>query len=111
MHFDSDSYTIGVNNHCLATISPNKDHFKNIKLKQIGKCTGNGTGWTIAGKGTFHINIEEDDGGGIHKVEIPNSLYFSSLCMVLLSPQHWAQQAKDPMGTSMLNSHLSCTLN
>lgn len=113
VRFDSDSYTIGVDNHCSATMSPNKSHFKDLKLKQIGECTGIGTGLTIAGKGTFLMNIEDDD-GGIHKIEIPNSLYVPGLRMVLLSPQHWAQQAKDtipdPMGTCMVNSHLSCTL-
>ena len=111
--FDFDSCIIGVNNHCLATMSPNKDHFKDLKLKQIGECTGIGIGLTIAGKGTFLMNIE-DDNGGVHKIKIPNSFYFPGLWMVLLSPQHWAQQAKDtvpdPLGTCMINSHLPCTL-
>ena len=31
--FDSDSYIIGVDNCCLATMSPNNNHFKDLKLK------------------------------------------------------------------------------
>ena len=65
---------IGVDNLCLATMSPNKNHFKDLKLRQIGKCTCIATGLTIAGIDTFSMNIKEDD-SGIHKIETPNSLY------------------------------------
>ena len=58
-----------------------------LKLMQIGECIGIGTGLTIADKGTFIMNIEDDD-GGIHKIEIPNSLHVTGLQMVLHSPQH-----------------------
>ena len=33
VYLDSDSFLIGVDNHCLATMSPNKDHFKDLKLR------------------------------------------------------------------------------
>ena len=82
--FDSDAYLIGGDNYNLATISPNKDHFKDLKLKQIRACTDIGTGLKITGKGTFLMIFEEDD-GKIHKTEIPNSLYVPGLWMILLS--------------------------
>ena len=78
-------------NHCLATMSHNENHFKDLKVKQIRECTCICTGLTIAGKGNLLMN----DNGRIHKIEIPNSLYVPSLWMVLLSPQHWNQQAKE----------------
>ena len=108
VHFDFD-----VDNYCLATMSPNKNHFKDLKLRQIGECISIGTGLTVAVEGTFTMNIEDDDGRN-HKIEIPNSLYVLGLHIVLLSPLHWAQQAQDtvhdPMGTCLVNGHLSCTL-
>ena len=89
-----------MDSHCLATMLPNKDHFKDLMLKQIGECTGIGTRLTIASKGHFLMN-SEDDNGGIHKIEIPNSLYVPGLWMVLLTSQHWGQQAKDTIPDSM----------
>ena len=110
---DSISFLAGVDNHCLATMSPNKDHFKDLQLRLIEECTGIGTELTTTGKCTFIMSIEGDD-GGIHKVEIPNSVYVSGHQMALLSRQHRAQQAQDtvpdPMRTCMVNSNLSCTL-
>ena len=60
--FDSDSFLIGLDNNCLATMSHNKDHFKDFKFRQIRECTGIGTGLMTAGKGTVSMNIEDDDG-------------------------------------------------
>ena len=71
----------------MATRSSNKNHFKGLKLRKIRECTGIDIGLIIAGKGTFIINNEDDD-GRIYKIEIPNILYVSSLQMILLSPQH-----------------------
>ena len=36
VHFNSDSM-INVDNHCSATMSTTHDHFKDLKLKQIGE--------------------------------------------------------------------------
>ena len=84
---NADSFLIGVNNCCLVTMSVNNDHSKDLKLKQLEECTGIDTGSTIAGKGTFIMNIE-DENGTINKIEMPSSLYAPNLCMVLLSPQY-----------------------
>ena len=53
----------------MATISPNEDHSEKLE---------NALALAQDGKGTFIVNIEDDD-GGIHKVEIPNSLYVPGL--------------------------------
>jgi hypothetical protein len=56
--------------------------------------------------GTFVFAIE-DDSGALHTIKIPNSAFIPQLKTCLLSPQHWAQEAKDyyphPHGTRMEN--------
>ena len=55
-------------------------------------------GWDwrrIRNKGDRHIQMRiEDDNGRSHTIKIPNSLYLPELRLCLLSPQHWAQEAK-----------------
>ncbi len=51
-------------------------------------------GSDIKGTGTFKFHIE-DDKGGVHLIKIPSSKYVSDLKLFLLSPHHWAQEAKD----------------
>ena len=103
--FDYDPSIIWVDSHCSTTMSPNKDNFKDLKLRHFGECIGIDTQLVIAGKGTFIMKIEVDN-NRIHKTKIPNSLYVQHLQMVPLSPQHWAQQAKDivpdPIGTCLI---------
>ncbi len=61
-------------------------------------------GLSIKATGTFKFHIE-DDKGGVHLIKIPNSKYVLNLKVCLLSPHHWAQEAKDhypvPKGTKM----------
>ncbi len=61
-------------------------------------------GLDIKGTGTFKIHLE-DDKGGVHLIKIPNSKYVPDLKVCLLSPHHWAQEAKDhypvPNGTKI----------
>ena len=49
--------------------------------------------------------LMRDDKGGVHLIRIPNSKYIPDLKMCLLSPHHWAQEAKNhypvPKGTKM----------
>ena len=63
--------------------------------------------------GTFVFDLE-DDNGAIHTIRIPNSAFVPDLKMCLLSPQHWAQEARDnyplPRGTRMENDHCCCIL-
>ena len=51
----------------------------------------------MKGTGTFVMRIN-DDNGKTHVIKIPNSLYLSKLRGCLLSPQHWAQEAKTRKG-------------
>jgi hypothetical protein len=58
-------------------------------------------GLDIKGSGLFKFHIE-DDKGGVQLIKIPNSKYVPDLRVCLLSPHHWAQEAKDhpvPKGT------------
>ena len=63
--------------------------------------------------GTFKFKIEDND-GRTHKIKISNTLYLPDLKRCLLSPQHWAQEAKDnclmPRGTWMESDEKSCIL-
>jgi hypothetical protein len=68
--------------------------FEDLKLIDQGKqVNGIGAGLEIQGTGTFVMRIEDDD-GGTHTIKIPNSLYLPALRQCLLSPKHWAQEAK-----------------
>jgi hypothetical protein len=87
----------------LLILSPNKDHFEDLTLYNTTTTVGGiGSGLSIKGVGTFVFKIE-DDNGGVHRIKIPNSLYAPGLKTLLLSPQHWAQEARDhhpkPEGT------------
>jgi hypothetical protein len=44
--------------------------------------------------GTIRWYIEDDD-GVTHAIEIPNGIYLPTAPSRLLSPQHWAQEARD----------------
>jgi hypothetical protein len=112
--FDSDSFKIGIDNHASRTMSPNKDHFEDLTLYNTTTTVGGiGSGLSIKGVGTFVFKIEDDD-GGVHRIKIPNSLYVPGLKTVLLSPQHWAQEARDhhpkPEGTCSSNTSKACVL-
>jgi hypothetical protein len=95
-------------------MSNSRAHFENLHL-----CRSNATvggiigGLAIEGEGTFVFKLEDDD-GKIHTIRIPNSLFIPRLQLSLLSPQHWAQEAKDnaPIkhGTRMENYADGCKL-
>jgi hypothetical protein len=95
-------------------MSNNRAHFENFRPSHsaatVGRIVG---GLAIKGEGTFKFTMEDDD-GKIHTIRIPNSLYIPRLPMSLLSPQHWAQEARDhtPLkyGTRMENNADGCKL-
>ncbi len=68
--------------------------FDDLILSDVGKVDGINDGLAILGKGTFKFSIT-DDGGRVHHICIPNSLYLPKLDGRLLLPQHWAQEAGD----------------
>jgi len=84
-----------------------------VKVKTASKVGGISSGLEIKGSGTFRFDIEDDD-GKIHTIKIPNSLFLPDLRLCLLSPQHWAQEARDewpkPRGTRMENDTNGCTI-
>ena len=115
VRFDSDSFLIGVDNHASVTMAKHPDHFEGLVLSPNANSIVGGIdgGLAIAGHGTFCFSIE-DDNGQVHRIKIPNSKYVPGLKYSLLSPQHWAQEARDhhprPRGTRMENDDEHCTL-
>ncbi len=92
----------------------NRQLFENLVLaRMVQKVGGISKGLTIQGKGTLVLTISNNTGKP-HRVRIPNSLYLPGLRMCLLSPQHWAQEARDnyplPNGTRMENNANNCVL-
>lgn len=92
---DSDSFDVDIDTYCSTSMSPSRNHFitlkscEGIKVKGIGKSLVNSQGI-----GTIKFLIT-DDAGEQHSIYLPNSLYCPNLPLPLLSPQHWAQSAKD----------------
>jgi len=78
-------------------------------INDAGEVNGIGDGLEIKGRGTFVFLLADDD-GKVQTINIPNSLYLPGLRQCLLSPQHWAQEAKDGQ-TWMGNFECECVLN
>ena len=55
---------------------------------------GAGGNLKVKGEGTIVWKIQDDDGSQ-HDLTIKDCLYVPDLQICLLSPQHWAQQARD----------------
>ena len=93
-HFDSDSFKIGVDNHSSFTISNNVHHFAGKLRPYKAKLLGIGGISAIHGRGTIRWTFDDDDGYH-HTIVIKDAIYVPSAPICLLSPQHWAQVAKD----------------
>jgi len=85
---------MGIDSFASACMSPNKDHFITYKESVGRECKGIASGLKIAGRGTMEFKIDDDD-GVTHTIRVPNSVHIPDLPMVLVSPQHWAQQTTD----------------
>ena len=72
--------------------APKKCHFNEYEEIPLGQCDGISGGLRVRGRGTLRIRIG-DDHGWIHIISIPNSLLIPGLPMLLISPQHWDQEA------------------
>jgi hypothetical protein len=94
VHFDSDSFNIGVDNHASYCYINSPHLLDNLVLSNKGSVDGITDGLQIKGKGTFKFPIG-DDNGRRHTIRIPKSLYVPGMKICLLSPQHWAQTAAD----------------
>jgi hypothetical protein len=94
IRFDTDSFVIGINTFASITLGNHPDQFEDLKMHNNTEVEGIKGGLDIKGTGTFKFHIE-DDKGGVHLINIPNSKYVSDLKVCLLSPHHWAQEVKD----------------
>jgi hypothetical protein len=92
--FDTDSVLLRIDNCATVCMSPYKSDFI-IPLVPMRKSI-KGVGGTVKGvmMGTMKLTIE-DDQGVPHDIRIPGSFYVPDCPSRLLSPQHWAQKAKD----------------
>jgi hypothetical protein len=104
MHFDTNSFVIGVDTFASITLGNHPDQFEDLKMHNNTEVEGIKGGLDIKGTGTFKFHIKDDE-GGVHLIKVPNSKYVPDLKLCLLSPHHWAQEAKDhypvPKGTKM----------
>ena len=114
--FDIDSFSISVDNCASRTIANNIANFENLRSltpADSDNILGINGMVKVEKLGTFVFDIEDDD-GHIHTIRINNSAYAPDMRGCLLSPQHWAQEAKDndpqPRGTRMEQSDTHCIL-
>ena len=86
---DSDSFTIGIDNHTSTTISNISSHFVGKITLVKGKMV-KGFGGVIQFKGEGGIVWKlEDDNGIVHTIKIKKALYVPESPPCLLSPQQW----------------------
>jgi hypothetical protein len=110
VRFDSDLFEIGIDNHASRCMANVPHLFEDLHLiNYAGEVNGIGDRLEIKGKETFVFSLA-DDNEKVHTIKIPNSLYLPGLRQCLLSPQHWAQEAKDGQ-TWMGNFECKCVLN
>ncbi len=104
VHFDSNSYPIGIDTHATRCMANAPHLFEDLKLRDVGEVEGIKSGSDIKGTRTFKFKIN-DNNGMTHEMKFTNSLYAPELKRYLLSPQHWVQEAKDnyprPQGMRM----------
>jgi hypothetical protein len=113
MRFDTDSFVIGVDTFASIMLGNHPDQFENLKMHNNTEVEEIKGGLDIKGSGMFKFHIE-DNKGGLHLIKITNSKYVPDLRVCLLSPHHWAQEAKDhhpvPKGTKTNTSNEALTL-
>ena len=88
--FDTDSFTVLVDNCATRSITTDASDFIDSPVKVKGKLKGVSGSMPVLCKGTVRWYIE-DDQGTVHKLLLPNTLYVPNAPERLLSPQHWAQ--------------------
>ena len=103
--FDSDSYTLHVDNCASRCITHSIEDFISPPQKVIGRVKGmGGNNVAVAAVGTLKWTID-DDNGTSHTFLIPRSLYIPDSPARLFSPQHWAQEQKDDVPLKHGTSH------
>ena len=107
--FDTDSKLIRIDNCASKCISPHIGDFVGETRPTSRRVKGIG-GTIVKGirVGTIKWSIEDDE-GKVHNLILPDSYFVPTSPSRLLSPQHWAQQAKDnkptPRGTWCATYH------
>ena len=86
VHFDSDLFSICINNHASYCMANSPHLFDDLILSDVGKADGINEGLAILGKEAFKFSISNDD-GKVHCIRIPNNLYLPKLQGCLLLPQ------------------------
>jgi hypothetical protein len=113
MHFNTNSFVIGIDTFTSITLGNHPDQFEDLKMHNDTEGEGIKGGLDIKGSGTFKFHIKDDE-GGVHLIKIPNSKYVPDLRVCLLLPHNWAQEAKDhypvPKGTKMDTNDEALTL-
>jgi hypothetical protein len=104
MHFDTDSYDILVDNCCSQSITNSLQDFIKPPKSSDMRIKGFNGQTTQTKVGTVRWRIH-DDAGRIHCILLPNTYYSPHAESRLLSPQHWAQIAKNGRGTKCTTYH------
>ena len=94
MQFDMDSRPLRIDNCASRSISNYIGDFIAPPKPSPHRITGIGGAISDIKVGTVRWNIE-DDQGQVHVIKLPNTFYAPTSPSSLLSPQHWAQVAKD----------------
>lgn len=92
LSFDTDGFTIGIDNHTSKCLSPSLNDFISPITPLQAALKGISSTIPVKGSGTLQWDVL-DDNGRIHKFIIQNALYVPGMSMRLLSPQHWAQHS------------------
>jgi hypothetical protein len=83
VHFDSDSYPVGIENHASRCMVNSPHLFEDLKLSDSeGEVDGISKGLAIKGTGTFKFVLTDNDGKA-HIICIKNSLYCLTWVKVL----------------------------
>jgi len=104
VHFDMISYEILVDNCCSKSITNCLEDFvapprsSSIIIKGFNGATA------TTKVGTVQWRLQ-DDTGQVHTITFPETYYSESVEKRLLSPQHWAQVAKQGKGTKCTTYH------
>lgn len=111
--FDTNSKEVGIDNRCTACISHVETDFVGPLKRSDKAIKGFGGATTRKLKIGMLRWMWADDDGKVHKFLIPNSYYVPHGKVRLLSPQHWAQAARDwkpRQGTGEQTDAENCTL-
>ncbi len=116
IHFDTNSFVIGVNTFASVMLGNHPNQFENLKMpseKDNTEVEGIKGGLAIKGTGTFKFHIK-DDKGGVHLIKLPDSKYIPDLKVCLMLLHQWSQEAKDhypvPKGTKKEEDNEALTL-